>query len=150
MRFSKRSTMPLKQKFNFLKASDEQNLVFTELRKILKSYARSFDIRVDDSHHFELWTEHEYRSNSFHPKRQRGVLFAGISIHNTHVGLYYYPLHINPAMEMRLPSELRETRKGQSAFHFTALDETLVTQLRNMLDEGVSYYKTNGWIIRSL
>jgi hypothetical protein len=150
MRLSKRSTMPLKQKLVFFRASEDQNAVFTELRKILKTYAKTFDVRVDDSHQFELWTEHEYRSNSFHPRRQRGVLFAGISIHNTHVGLYYYPLHINPAMAERLPAELRETKKGQSAFHFTEITSDLAEQIRDMLDEGVSYYRANGWIIRSL
>ena len=142
--------MPLRHKMVFFTATQEQNHVFSELKKILKNYAKTFDVRVNDAHQYELWTEHEYRSNSFHPRRQRGVLFAGISIHNTHVGLYYYPLHINPAMAERLPSELRETKKGQSAFHFTTINETLADQLKAMLDEGVSYYKSNGWIIRSL
>jgi hypothetical protein len=140
--------MPLKQKFFVFKASEEQSELFGELKKILKEYARSFDVRVNDSQQYELWTEHEFRTTSFHPKRQRGVLFAGISIKNSHVGLYFYPMHINPALEENLPSELKELKKGQSAFHFTEMNDTLKEQLSIMLRDGFDFYLANGWIFK--
>jgi hypothetical protein len=148
MRTSKRSTMPLKQKFFVFKAADGQSELFSELKKILKEYSRSFDVRVNDTQQFELWTEHEFRTTSFHPKRQRGVLFAGISIKNTHVGLYFYPLHINPDLESKIPAGLKELKKGQSAFHFTEINDVLKEQLHLMLRDGFDYYLSNGWIFR--
>lgn len=140
--------MPLKQKLFVFRASEELGNLFRELKKILKPYAKSFDIRNDIEHQYELWTEHEFRTNSFHPKRQRGVLFAGIAIKNSHVGFYFYPLHINPSMEESLPEKLKAIRKGKSAFHFTEITDDLKENLKQMLEEGFTYYKSNGWVLK--
>jgi hypothetical protein len=148
MRISKRSTMPLKNKGLFLAMPEGQNLLFAQLKEILKKYEKSFDVRVDSAVQFELWTEHEFRTSSFHPKRQRGVLFAGIAVKNSHVGLYYYPLHLGQQPEELIPPALKMIKKGKSTFHFTSLDFTLRDQLEMLLSQGYDIYDSNGWIFK--
>lgn len=148
MRISKRSTMPLRSRDFQLYQPEEQNALFAELREILRKYEKSFDVRVDSPLQFELWTEHEFRTTSFHPKRQRGVLFAGIAVKNSHVGLYYYPLHLGQQPVELLPPALKLIKKGKSTFHFTTLDSTLREQLNTLLDQGFDIYKSNGWIFK--
>jgi len=148
MKISKRSTMPLKNRGLFLYTQEEQNVLFGELKEILKKYEKSFDVRVDSPVQFELWTEHEFRTSSFHPKRQRGVLFAGIAVKNSHVGLYYYPLHLGQQPEELIPPGLKMIKKGKSTFHFTSLDFNLRDQLETLLNQGFDIYKSNGWIFK--
>lgn len=140
--------MPLRSRDFQLYQPEEQNALFAELREILRKYEKSFDVRVDSPLQFELWTEHEFRTTSFHPKRQRGVLFAGIAVKNSHVGLYYYPLHLGQQPVELLPPALKLIKKGKSTFHFTTLDSTLREQLNTLLDQGFDIYKSNGWIFK--
>jgi hypothetical protein len=148
MRISKRSTMPLRSRDFLLYPPDEPNALFTEMKELLRKYEKSFDVRVNSPVQFELWTEHEFRTSSFHPKRQRGVLFAGIAVKNAHVGLYYYPLHLGQQPVELIPPALKLIKKGKSTFHFTTLDITLRDQLGTLLDQGYDIYKSNGWVFK--
>jgi hypothetical protein len=148
MKPSRRTTMPQRKKGLVFRPPEELGLLFTALKQVLKPYARCFHLRIDLPQQYELWSEHEFRTSSFHPRRQQGLLFAGIAIKNAHVGFYFYLLHLVPEFELSLSQELKDLRKGKSALHITTLNENIKARLDEMLQTGFDYYKAKGWVFR--
>jgi hypothetical protein len=128
--------------------SQEHLEIFSELVELLKPYSTRLKARKNNTYQYELWTEHEHRPKSFHPRRKYGVLFAGISICKPHVGFYFYPLYLYSELRSRLSLELCSVLKGKSAFHFNSLQPSTFNQLKELLDEGFSMYDRKGWIVR--
>lgn len=145
MKSWKSSTVPTYKKVSLL--SDEQHTIFHQLVSLLQPYSHQFDIRKNTDDQYELWTNHHFRSVSLNPKNKRGVLFAGVLIIKRHVGLYLYPLHINPALFASIDEEIKPFWKGNSAFHFyKPLSDLASIKLTQLFDSGCDYYRQNYWI----
>lgn len=149
MKIWRSSTMPRYRKIPVTTAV--QRTVFTQIADMLQPYtSRSgllLDVRINTPEHFELWTKHSFRSLSQNPKYKRGILFAGALIMKKCVGLYLYPLYINPALSDKIDEVLKPFWKGNSAFHFSEpLAEATLSTLARLLDEGWDYYRVNRWI----
>jgi hypothetical protein len=102
--------------------------------------------RIDKAIQYELWTKHPFRTKSFRPKTQKGILFIGLAICRQHVGLYFYPLHTDETLNAKIPSKLKSLLKGESAFHIKTLDETLVSEIKMLFEIGWNYYASRGWV----
>ncbi len=137
--------MPRYRKVSMISA--EQRMIFNQLVSLLQSYSNRLDIRKNTSEEYELWTKHNFRSLSMNPKNKRGILFAGVLIMKKHIGLYFYPIHINPALTTAIDDVIRPFWRGNSAFHFhKPLSDLITVKLTQLLDEGWEYYRQNQWI----
>lgn len=142
------STIPLINGITTSKISKEQELVFDQLLDLLKPYADTLEVRNKTTSRYELWTGKEYRTNSFHPKRQPGILFAGIQARSQYVGFYFYPLHINPQLQENIPDTLHPFWKGGTAFHFhLPVAEQTSQDLQHLLKTGWDYYEEKRLIV---
>jgi hypothetical protein len=79
----------------------------------------------------------------------QGVLFTGLSILKPHVGLYFYPLHIEASLKSQLPSQLQNMLVGKSTFHFNRLTDDLRADIQAMLAVGWKFYQQKGWVKKS-
>lgn len=139
------STMPRYRKISGI--TDAQRAIFSQVVALLLPYSTRLDTRINSPEHYELWTRHNFRSSSMNPKYKRGILFAGASIMKKHIGLYLYPLHINPVLIETIDEAIRPFWKRNSAFHFNKpLSELTLSKLTLLLDEGWQYYRQNQWI----
>src|SRR5690606_23297504 len=93
-----------------------QRVIFSQALEILKPYTKKFEVRVNTTEHYELWTTHGFRSRSFHPKNHKGFLFAGAVILKKSVGLYLYALHLDGKFNEKIRQEILPLWKGGSAF----------------------------------
>lgn len=145
MKSGRSSTIPRYRKV--LMISGSQHEIFNQLVTLLKPYSARLDIRINTPEHYELWTKHNFRSTNMNPKDKRGILFAGVLIMKRHVGLYVFPLHMNPELAIRMDEVLKPFWKGNSAFHFSEqLSELTLSRLSRLLDDGWEYYRVNQWI----
>jgi hypothetical protein len=139
------STIPRYRKVSGI--SETQHKIFDQIVSLLLPYANRLDTRVNTPEQYELWTKHNFRSLSMNPKNKRGILFAGTLIMKKHIGLYFYPIHINPALISQIDDAIRPFWKGNSAFHFhQPLSDLIIVKLTQLLDEGWQYYRQNNWI----
>lgn len=139
------STMPRYRKIQMI--SEVQRSIFNQVVALLQPYANRLDIRINTPEHYELWTKHNFRSFSQNPKDKRGILFAGVLIMKRHIGLYLYPLHINPDLIAKIDAAIKPFWKGNSAFHFVSpLSESTKLKLTALFDDGREYYRQNQWI----
>lgn len=139
------STMPRFRKV--LMISDVQRVIFNQVVSVLLPYSTPLDIRVNTPEHYELWTKHTFRSMSMNPRNKRGILFAGALIMKQHIGLYLYPLHVNPELFAKIDEEIKPFWKGNSAFHFQKpLSELTIVKLTQLFDDGWEYYRLNKWV----
>ena len=147
MRSGRITTMPL-QKTKRFEITIELRLVFDQLRELIMPYSKWLITRVNSDRQFELWTNHVFRSTSFHAKDKRGILFGGLMISRTHVGFYFYPLYVLKTLGDKLTGELQLYRKGESsAFHFSEpLHESLQQEFTDLLQEGWNLYAENHWV----
>jgi hypothetical protein len=139
------STMPVVKQKDFAPKGELMD-IFDELIAILKPYQRQFKERNRTKVNYELWTTHHFRTKTFNPKTIEGVLFVGIKVLKNHVGLYFYPLHVDPALAQQLSPTLGQLRIGKTAFKVKSLTPSLKTDLQNMLNAGLKHYRDKGWI----
>lgn len=145
MKIWRSSTVPRYRKVSLI--SDVQRLIFRQIVSLLLPYSTRLDTRINTPEHYELWTKHTFRSPTMNPKDKRGILFAGVLIMKRHIGLYLYPLHINPELALNIDATLKPFWKGNSAFHFNEpLSELTVVKMTQLFDDGWGYYRLNQWI----
>lgn len=139
------STMPKSRKISLV--SEEQRMIFRQVVSLLQPYANRLEIRENTPEQYELWTKHSFRSLSMNPKNKRGILFAGALIMKKHIGLYLYPLHINPDLSAAIHEAIRPFWKGNSVFQFRKpLSDLIMVKFTQLLDEGWHYYRQKQWI----
>lgn len=127
--------------------TDEQRGIFSQVVTLLSPYAKRLDNRINTPERYELWTRHNFRSQSMKPRNKRGVLFAGTVILKEGVGLYFYPLHLDPSFHLKIDEAIHEFYKGGSAFRFIEpLSDLTIGKLNELLLEGWSYYRQKNWI----
>lgn len=147
MKVRQSSTMP---KYRLTKTSEitlSQLEIFEQLTEILSPYSKVFKKRVATREQLELWTNHGFRSKSFHPQTRSGFLFAGVLILKKSVGLYLFVLHIDVAFSQQISNEILPFWKGGSAFQFDKLLSGIESaKLSDLLSDAMNYYRTNGWI----
>lgn len=120
--------------------------IFNQVKGVLLPYENWFEVRNASGTHYELWTHHLFRTKSFRPKLVKGVLFAGVTILKHHVGLYFYPLHLEESLREKLSPTLRRALVGKSTFKLKRLPENFLIELNDMLILGVEFYRERKWI----
>lgn len=139
------TTMPSVARKNFVPKKEFLE-IFKELIIVLKPYEKFLDVRNRSETNYELWTNHAYRTKSFRPKQMKGVLFVGVSVLKSHVGVYFYPLHMADGLKTKLPAPLQLALVGKSTFHITSTSAELFANLKQMLNLGTGLYEEKGWI----
>jgi hypothetical protein len=150
MKKQRASNMHLVYRVKPSEVTTDNLTTFNQLVRLLRPYARRLEVRVNEKYLYQVWTEHEYRTTSFHPVRKRGILFAGVAVLKGSVGLYFYPICINEELLHNLDPCLQAIMETPGIFHIRKLTEPLEAGIIKLLDTGMEVCETNGWIHRNI
>lgn len=117
--------------------------IFNTLRSLMAEYQPPFVARMDDSSHFDLWSEKQVVIAG---RKRNDVYYAGLIIQKSYVGFYYMPVYTNTELKEVFHPDLLKLLKGKSCFHIKKLDPQLMDQIRAALKIGFEQYQKNGWV----
>jgi hypothetical protein len=104
--------------------------VFAGLRSILAPHARTLVARHDKPDYYYLETKAPVYKG-------RPVFFAGVRKGKGYVSFHLMPVYAYPEMRKGLSPALRKRMQGKACFNFTAVDEQLFEELRQLTAEGM-------------
>jgi hypothetical protein len=108
----------------------EFDAVFARLRAILAPHARTLAAKHDQPDYYYL----ETRTAVY---KGRPVFFAGVRKGKSYVSFHLMPVYAYPEMRKGLSPKLRKRMQGKACFNFTAVDEELFEELRQLTVRGI-------------
>lgn len=108
--------------------------VFAALRKILKPYERRLRVLPYKPEYYCLVTRRP-------ALRKKPVWFAAIRMGKNYVSYHLMPVYMNPAMQKRIPPELKKRMQGKACFNFSEVDAALFRQLARLTAAGFAAYR---------
>jgi hypothetical protein len=113
--------------------------VFNTLKPLISSYAESMDIETDTKNIFRLDTRHMMNNG-------KPLFFASIVINKSYVSYHLMPVYVFPELLNGMSPALKKRMQGKSCFNFTALEETLVSELKSLTQAGFEAYRKAGFV----
>jgi hypothetical protein len=104
--------------------------VFARLRAILAPHAQTLVARHDRPDYYYLETKAPLYKG-------RPVFFAAVRKGKGYVSFHLMPVYAYPEMRKSLSPGLRKRMQGKACFNFTAVDEELFEELRQLTAEGM-------------
>lgn len=126
-----------------IKSAADLTEVYQPIRKLLYKYSLGLLVREEIDNRFELMGDRKVR---FIGRDYETMFFASAVIQKSFVGFYFFPIYTHPSHFKNLSDPLRKCLKGKSCFHIKKTDENLLIQIEEILDEGFSLYKREGFI----
>ncbi|MGA3078339.1 MAG: hypothetical protein ABSG56_32260 [Bryobacteraceae bacterium] len=112
------------------KKQPDFDAVFARLRAILAPHAQTLVARHDRPDYYYLETKAPVYKG-------RPVFFAAARKGKGYVSFHLMPVYAYPEMRTSLSPELRKRMQGKACFNFTAVDEELFEELRQLTAEGM-------------
>jgi hypothetical protein len=104
--------------------------VFARLRAILAPHAQTLVARHDRPDYYYLETKAPLYKG-------RPVFFAAVRKGKGYVSFHLMPVYAYPEMRKSLSPALRKRMQGKACFNFTAVDQELFEELRQLTAEGM-------------
>lgn len=120
-------------------AKQDLDVVFAELRKILKPYAAKLEITVDTPSALSVDTHHVMKS-------KKPLFFGAVHARKSHVSFHLMPVYVDPALLRDASTALRKRMAGKSCFNFAAVDRVLFKELAALTKAGFARYKAEGFV----
>ncbi|HYL09277.1 MAG TPA: hypothetical protein VEU31_00945 [Candidatus Acidoferrales bacterium] len=117
------------------KPSKDLAAVFAALRKILKPYERRLRVLPYKPGYYCLVTREPILGKKL-------VWFAAIRMGKNYVSYHFMPVYMNPAMQKRIPPELKKRMQGKACFNFSEVDAALFRWLARLTAAGFAAYRT--------
>ena len=108
--------------------------VFAALRKILKPYERRLRVLPYKPEYYCLVTRRPVL-------RKKPAWFAAIRMGKSYVSYHLMPVYMNPAMQKRIPPELKKRMQGKACFNFSEVDAGLFRMLARLTAAGFKGYR---------
>lgn len=113
--------------------------VFTALREILTPYeGRLAPQQPNAGYYFVESHEPTYKN--------RPMFFAGVKAGKNYISYHLLPLYMNPALNQKIPPELKKRMQGKACFNFAAIDPLVLRQLSALTKVGYKNFKERGWL----
>jgi hypothetical protein len=116
------------------KPGKDFSAVFTALQKILKPYEKHLQVLPYKPEFYALVTR-----LSVH--KGKPFWFAAIRMGKSYVSYHFMPVYMNPAMQKRIPPELKKRMQGKACFNFSEVDPALFRQLADLTAAGFEGYR---------
>jgi len=112
------------------KKPSDFDVVFARLRAILVPYARTLKAAHDKPDYYYLETQAPLYKG-------RPVFFAAVRIGKGYVSFHLMPVYAYPKLRESLSPALCKRMQGKACFNFTAVDEELFEELRQLTAAGM-------------
>lgn len=73
-----------------------------------------------------------------------GIYFSSVIPKPKDVRLYFFPIYTHPEAFKNISEPLRKCLKGKSCFHIKKIDESLESDIHEMIKIGIDTYKKEG------
>ena len=103
---------------------------FAALREILRPYAKTCVVVQDTPESYYLDTK--YTAPNGKP-----LMFAAVRKGKSYVSFHLFPVYMFPELLRSLSPALKKRMQGKSCFNFKAVDEALLSELRELTARGV-------------
>lgn len=113
--------------------------VFIELTSIMAPYARTLDVKKDDTSELYVDTRHIQ-------KNKKPLFFGAVQVKKSFVSFHLMPVYLKPELLAGLSPELKARMQGKSCFNFTQVDKPLFKQLAALTKAGFASYKEQGLV----
>ncbi|WP_025026025.1 hypothetical protein [Caldalkalibacillus mannanilyticus] len=114
---------------------DQFEIVFMNLKNILKTYETEMKVMIDQADHYYLDT---YKVNE---KNKLPIFFASTQIKKNYVSYYLMPVYAYPELLEGISDKLKKRMQGKSCFNFKVVDEDLVEELKQLTIKGYQKYR---------
>ena len=108
---------------------------FTTLRGILKTYARSLLVQVDEPAAYGLC------SRTMTDRIGRPLFVAAVQIKKNYVSYHLMPVYTSPKLLKGISPGLKKRMQGKSCFNFTTIEPALVKELSALTKSGIASFK---------
>ncbi|MFK7934413.1 MAG: hypothetical protein AB8G22_12950 [Saprospiraceae bacterium] len=116
----------------------EISAIREKLKSILESHLGTLKVRVDKPTNFEVAGTIEAPQGK---KMVKGIYFSSIMPKAKDVRFYFYPAYTHPDEFTDLSEQLKKFKKGKSCFHVKYLDESLETEISQMVAKAIMVYQ---------
>jgi len=122
------------QKPALAKAAKDLPAVFAALKEILEPYEKHLHILPYKPEFYCLVTRLSVHKGKL-------VWFAAIRMGKNYVSYHLMPVYMNPAMQKRIPPELKKRMQGKACFNFSEVDHGLFRELAGLTRAGFEGYR---------
>jgi hypothetical protein len=112
---------------------DDFPLVFEELKKILKPYAKKLTVTTDTSSGYSL-------DGPYSEKWKKVIYFGGVQVKKNYVSFYLMPVYMYPELLKDVSPELKKHMQGKSCFNFKKVEPDLFKELETLTFEGAEKF----------
>ena len=113
--------------------------VFDQLRTILEPYEPRLSVTTDGSEGYSLDA----------PKpgpNKKPMFFASAIVNKNYVSFHLMPVYVHPELLEGISDGLRKRMQGKSCFNFKAVDEAILTELRQLTERGFEAVQKDGLV----
>lgn len=128
------------------------DLLFIELKKILKKFAKGKIVGLDElltttvKEKRPTYVLYGKKEVSLFNKKPTQTYIMGIIEQKNFVGLYSLPLYYSPKDLPIKNADLKKILSGKSCFHVTYLNEKMKKEIEDHIKKGIKIFEKNGWI----
>jgi hypothetical protein len=131
---AKKKTRATSKKSAAAKPAKELAGVFAALKDILEPYEKDLHVLPYKSEYYCLVTRLAVRKG-------KPAWFAAIRMGKNYVSYHFMPVYMNPAMQKRIPPELKKRMQGMACFNFREVDPALFRKLSELTAAGFEGYR---------
>lgn len=113
--------------------------VFERLREIMIPFANDLDLKKDMPGSVYIDTLHLM-------KNSKPLFFGAVQLKKRYVSYHLMPVYVNPELLGDISDRLRKRLHGKSCLNFTAVDDELFEELRQLTRAGHDFYRKAGYV----
>lgn len=115
------------------------NRVFSELREIMRPYARVLECKIDSEDELYVDTKHIMKNG-------KPLWFGAVQIKKRYVSYHLMPVYVNPQLLQDISPALKKRMQGKSCFNLASFDGSLFKELEALTKAAFQDYKKLGYV----
>jgi hypothetical protein len=108
--------------------------VFDHLKRILKPYAASLNVKSDTADTY-------YLDGPYSEKWKKELFFGSAQIKKNYVSFYLMPVYMYPELLKEISPELKKHMQGKSCFNFKKVEPALFAELAALTRKSAEKFK---------
>ena len=113
---------------------DNFPVVFEELKKILKPFAKNLTVKIDT-------VDTYYLDGPYSEKWKKDLFFGSTQIKKNYVSFYLMPVYMYPELLKEISPGLKKRMQGKSCFNFQKVEPDLFKELEALTSRGAEKFK---------
>jgi hypothetical protein len=114
-------------------AQNEFPIVFEQLKKILKPYAKNYTVKADTAGSY-------YIDGPYSEKWKKDLFFGSAQVKKNYVSFYLMPVYMYPELLKGISPELKKRMQGKSCFNFKKVEPELFEELAELTKKGAERF----------